>query len=413
MNRNEEHINFLDYIRGVAILAVFLFHSVFVSFFWLFQRPNELVWSGLFRDFHAEKSLLAVLPATMGWIGVAIFFAVSGFCIHLSHERSKLKSWKVFTVRRFFRIYPPYLIAMLAFAAMLPFGHHGTDYLGMQIASHVGLFYNLTPPFINYDPIFSLGISASFWSIAVEVQLYLIYPLLLWLVKRLGWNRTLWITAAVDLGVRAVQGSLSLLPVSTLQAYPGVASFLDWWCSMNPFGFWFTWSIGAALADAYLKGEPLRFRNTSIWLWPALFLVCFCVKPLSPFMFPLGAISTVYIIAYLLERRPVLVPEKGIIGFAFYHLRWVGIVSYSAYLIHGPILSQIPRVVDKVLNHQHLHPLVVLAACMLAWPFIFGLSYLFFRFIETPSINWGKKVIKNLRETPANTVSAPVVPEKS
>ena len=49
-------------------------------------------------------------------VGVAIFFVVSGFCIHLSFRRGAPGDWRGFFIRRFFRIYPPYFLAVLIFA---------------------------------------------------------------------------------------------------------------------------------------------------------------------------------------------------------------------------------------------------------------------------------------------------------
>jgi len=71
------HLPFLDGIRGIAILAVFLFHSLGASFGF-----DKLQWDGLFRDFDVSRSFLALYPFTYGSAGVAIFFVVSGFCIH-------------------------------------------------------------------------------------------------------------------------------------------------------------------------------------------------------------------------------------------------------------------------------------------------------------------------------------------
>ena len=109
----ERRIDFLDPIRGIAILLVFVFHSLGTAF-----GRDELPWGPWFRDFNVPGSFLLLLPATFGWVGVAIFFVVSGFCIHLSYSR--LPQWSLFLQRRFFRIYPPYLVALLFFALAFP-----------------------------------------------------------------------------------------------------------------------------------------------------------------------------------------------------------------------------------------------------------------------------------------------------
>src|SRR3974377_361898 len=104
MNKSGKHIDFLDHVRGLAILSVFLFHSLNESF-----HRSSLPWNGWFRDFSVPKSFLLLLPASFGWAGVAIFFVVSGFCIHYSFHLQG-REWRSFFIRRFFRIYPPYLM---------------------------------------------------------------------------------------------------------------------------------------------------------------------------------------------------------------------------------------------------------------------------------------------------------------
>jgi peptidoglycan/LPS O-acetylase OafA/YrhL len=69
---------------------------------------------------------------TYGHMGVAMFFVVSGFCIHLSHARSNSRSWVEFSRRRFFRIYPPYLLSLLVFYFMWPFRTYSISSPGMQ-----------------------------------------------------------------------------------------------------------------------------------------------------------------------------------------------------------------------------------------------------------------------------------------
>ena len=90
-------IDFLDPIRGVAILLVFGYHSLGAAF-----GHDQLPWGHWFRDFKVAPSFLPLIPVTFGWAGVAIFFVVSGFCIHLSFSRSP--QWRLFFWRRFFRV---------------------------------------------------------------------------------------------------------------------------------------------------------------------------------------------------------------------------------------------------------------------------------------------------------------------
>ena len=74
MNRLEQHIDFPDYLRGVAIIGIFLYHCLGLSY-----GMHELGWKGLFRNFSVHGSFLLLYPVTRGRLGVAIFFVISGF----------------------------------------------------------------------------------------------------------------------------------------------------------------------------------------------------------------------------------------------------------------------------------------------------------------------------------------------
>ena len=64
-------IPFVDEMRGVAILAVFLFHSLGTGF-----GIERIPWNGLTSNFNdAPRSFLALLPLTFGWAGIPIFLS--------------------------------------------------------------------------------------------------------------------------------------------------------------------------------------------------------------------------------------------------------------------------------------------------------------------------------------------------
>ena len=78
-----KHVEFLDHLRGVAIIAVLLFHTFGTVFGY-----DALPWRGWWRDFSVPASFLGLLPFGFGGTaGVAIFFVVSGFCIHTSFQQ--------------------------------------------------------------------------------------------------------------------------------------------------------------------------------------------------------------------------------------------------------------------------------------------------------------------------------------
>src|ERR1700722_6763108 len=129
MNRAQDQIEFLYYLRAIAIIAVFLFHLVLPV-----CGINILPWGTWFPQFTAPPSFWPLLPFSFGWCGVAIFFVVSGFCIHLSYKRKP--DWLDFASRRFFRIYPAYFVALLFCALVLPWTRISFSRAGIvQLAS--------------------------------------------------------------------------------------------------------------------------------------------------------------------------------------------------------------------------------------------------------------------------------------
>lgn len=379
-DKNTGHIQLLDSIRGIAILGVFLFHCLGASFGY-----DHLPWGRWFSDFLVPWSFLAVLPVTLGWAGVAVFFVVSGFCIHLSFLKGNANDWRGFFVRRFFRIYPPYLVALLFFACIfaptrLAF-HSLIDWA--EFGSHAVLLHNL-------DYRFYFGINGAFWSIAVEVQLYLIYPLLLVLVRKLGWHRTLVILCILETLMRAISGTFEV-----------AAGHPIWcWFAGSPFSFWFSWAIGAALADAFVNKRPLPFRSLPLTAVILVAVATAFIRPLNPFSFLFFALLTATLLSRLLSSdRPVSLTSLPAV-----HLRNLGIYSYSFYLLHQPLVFAFGKLVARV---QALapYPLLIFVFCACTYPFIYLLSWLYYRYFEVRSIAWGKRILERMR--PAALESVP------
>ncbi len=323
----------------------------------------------------------------LGGCGVAIFFVVSGFCIHLSHRRSGGSGWPVFFTRRVFRLYPAYLVCLLFLLVLLP-TTSWTDRpfslgRGIDLVLHLLLAHNFLPQTLS-------SLDAPCWSLAIEFQLYLLFPLLLLLARRIGWRQTLTVTAVVELVTRL---TLTMVSLSEPDIYPA-----DWWgwLDLSPFGFWFSWAIGAAMAEAFVEKQPLPFANGPfpLWIWLLLVLIVGSTPYLQNLTFPLAALGTAHFMAYFLNRdsgggfnAPTFV-ARG--------LTFVGTISYSLYLIHLPLLvflsSYRPR------GHGRLFGYVLEMSCLAgSLLLVIAAAYLLYRFIELPGIAIGKLTVKGLR----------------
>ncbi len=372
MANDKEHIQLLDFFRGIAILSVFLFHCVGDAF-----GHDHFPWKHGLPDFSSSTLFLAFFPLTFGWAGVAIFFVVSGFCIHLSFAKDPVNSWTNFFTRRFFRIYPPYLLALVYFAFAFPttrllFDTQSDTHSSLtQLGSHVLLFQNF------YNKCF-FGINSSFWSIAVEFQLYLLYPILLIMVRRIGWRRSLIAICLLEVLIRGTTGI-----VDTFTNKP-----LPVWFSGSPFCYWFSWAIGAALADAFIKKQPLPFCSLSLVALCLLAVGTDSIRPLHSFSFLFFALLTATVIARLLTNK------RSMNNQAFNtHLRDLGICSYSFYLLHQP-LSSLPTIFEDLVVPKH--PLGVFLLCLCTYPFIYLLSRVYYQHIELRSIAIGKHIVRRI-----------------
>ncbi len=349
-----------DILRGLAILMVVVYHAFGPTYGFC------LPWNGWTRDFAASPSpqLFWFYPVTFGWCGVALFFVLSGFCIHLSYLRSAPFVLSHFFWRRFWRIYPAYLLALLTFTVINrvnPASASGAR----QIVSHLLLVQNFSEETF-------FGINPSFWSIAVEVQLYLLFPILIYIRSRIGIGGCLLVTFALGMIWRVV--AVSVWGIPDLHVAPAFSS---------PLMTWFDWTLGAYVAERFFKGERAITRGwIGFTILIPLFVVSTFYKPLTSFSFSLAAaISAIALDAALQVRwRPGL----WVTGLSF-----IGTISYSVYLWHQP------RLLDAAFRLKRL-----VGSPSAAWlgvaVLLIGGSWLSFRLFELPAIDAGKVLWRRL-----------------
>ena len=355
-------------MRGIAILFVFVYHALGTAF-----GQDQLPWGRWFSTLDVPRSFVPLLPVTFGWIGVTIFFVVSGFCIHLSFSRQP--QWPVFFKRRFFRIYPPYLVSLLFFALAYPLTR-----LAFTSREDAGQFISHLVLLNNLDARYVFGINPAWWSIAVEVQLYALYPVVIALATRLGWGRALAGIAVLEIGLR-LTGDL-------LHTFRG-AGFPRWVCD-SPFYFWFSWSVGAYVAELYLRGRTFPVSRAALAALGALAVACRYFKPLSSMTFPLVALLTAGVIVRLLQKNDRRLPLPSIL---LDHLRRAGLWSFSLYLIHQPLIFAVPKIAAWAMSGAYIHPLLMFALCSASWFLIMPVARVSYQCCELPGMAFGKRFL--------------------
>ncbi len=352
----KSHLTTPDVLRGAAIMMVVIFHT-FLNVYGLFP------WSASVRDFSHFPSahLIFLYPLSFGWAGVALFFVLSGFCIHLSYLRPSPFTWQKFYWGRFWRIYPAYLVALVVFTFKSNIDLH--TWLGVkQFTLHALLIHNLSD-----ESFFS--INASFWSLATEAQLYLLFPILILLRQRWGIAGCLAVTFIVGLIWRVFAITMWGIPAHVIT--PAFSS---------PFMTWFDWTLGAFVAER-VSQQRSAFSNHYVWIsiLISLFVGSTLYKPLTPFSFSLAAAVSAVVLDLMLHinwRKSVFL---GAVLF-------IGTISYSLYLWHLPLLGTRFHITG-------LHGVVRWIAAFIA---IFALSSLSWYIIEKKGVQLGKMLQKQL-----------------
>ena len=137
----ERHLAKIDFLRGIAILMVFLFHAQLV----FYPDSNDLHYSdkGILQG-ELRDLVLRFSPTAFGWMGVQLFLVISGYLIHRNYLlNGSIFNAAIFFNKRFWRIYPPYLVVLFVIITFLPFTIFGGISI-MDIISHIFLFHNFS-----------------------------------------------------------------------------------------------------------------------------------------------------------------------------------------------------------------------------------------------------------------------------
>ena len=365
----------LDGMRALAVVAVMVYHA-------------NSAW----------------LPG--GFLGVEVFFVISGYLITLlligEHERTGGVSLGQFWLRRARRLLPA--LAVLLIGVTVYTALFRRDALGQLRGDVIAALAYVS----NWYQIWvGQGYTASgdfaplrhLWSLAVEEQFYLLWPLVMVLLLRLGRRRLpslSWALLGVALAISAVVAAVTPhgpigTPAVTPDAYWNVAgraiSKLDFLYLSTPTratglllgaAFAMVWRPAALLRGPMRRRAPLLDVVAVIGL-VALGSLCWYLHIVTPagadpWLFRGGFLATGFaalcVIAAVTHQRSA---TGRLLGTSL--LVWIGTRSYGLYLFHWPIYQGIRRVAGRPLT------VVEFAVAMAASFVVAELSY---RWIEMP-----------------------------
>ena len=357
----------IDGLRAFAVLSVVLYHAF----------PARL---------------------TGGFTGVDVFFVISGYLI-TAHIFTSLDEGKFsfldFFQRRIRRIFPALILVMVSSLIFGWFALISEEFqqLGKHVASGAAFIVNfiLVGESGYFDTAADTKPMLHLWSLAVEEQFYLVWPIVLWLAWRRHFS-LVWITLLVT--VASFYFNLRFVESNPTETF--------FW----PFGRFWEMLSGSVLAWLMLYKRDVIDR--------AKIRVDTCIGRMIPLTFARGQIAfsenamalggfalLIYGFVEINSNAPfpstwALVPVCGAIliiaaGATAWSNRifmmnpvavWFGLISYPLYLWHWPILSFLQIVESGALPHRNARIIAVVLAILLAW--------LTVRFVEKP-LRFGRR----------------------
>jgi peptidoglycan/LPS O-acetylase OafA/YrhL len=346
---SDAHFPALDGIRGIAILWVMLFHmNVMVPL-----CAIDRIWAGVCGE---------------GGIGVEIFFVLSGFLITgiLFDTRKDRGYFRNFYARRILRIFPLYYAVVAFCLLVLP---HIPNPRSAKFGSVQGdaIFYwlHLSNFAIARRGKFVHGILDVSWSLSIEEQFYLLWPLAVSLLRR-----------HVLMGLCCVLTCISIASRLILWRHgaPPVALYTLTFCRMDGL------SIGAWLALFVRFGGGRRFGILPLFV-AAGAVVVWAVWTMRDIQwliiamsYPAIALATAAVILTVVRGHAK--PLNTLLSLP--PLRFLDRLSYALYLFHYPLMSilrgevfspqQLPRLLGSAIPGQlAFDSLGITISCGAAW----------------------------------------------
>ncbi|MFD2332194.1 acyltransferase family protein [Cohnella sp. GCM10020058] len=365
----DKRITQLDSIRGLASLSVFFSHI------WpLFPGP--------FTSYLYVNT--PVRMAVYGHGAVMLFFVLSGFVLTLPFLGHLKVSYKQFLIKRFFRIYIPYLaaivVAMIAFRSSDPIQGLGawiselsTGKFSMKsIVDHLLLVGNYDTK--RYDTVI--------WTLVQELRISLVFPILALLIVRAKWQLSL----IVCLLLSSITSLNQLLEWEPVYGFKNSFSQTSHYCAIFIVGGLIA---KHRLAFIHFYGRlPRRVKYASLALAMALYTYGIkmqgaAIRMKLPFV---GEVAQDYtIVAGIVSFLMIALGSKKMSSLLSLKItRFFGDISYSLYLWHIIVLIGAIHLLHGVL------PLVIIV--LLVFCVTVAISWLSYRYIELPAIKMGKRM---------------------
>jgi peptidoglycan/LPS O-acetylase OafA/YrhL len=293
-------------MRGIAVLLVMVLHFALVEG----ATGAERLFFGVTR---------------VGWVGVDLFFVLSGFLITgiLYDARGGAHFFRNFYMRRVLRIFPLYYAFLFLVLVLLPIARPasaapaGTQFWLWTYLSNV-LFAR-----VGWEGM--PGHTTHLWSLAIEEQFYLLWPLALLVLLRVRRETALVIVVGLTLASGAWRGFLFATGASVPRLYNGFDTHAD----------------GLLLGCALALAGRAEWRRLAL-AWPLAVASLILAAALLPWRHPLVYAGGLWFIALAATILIAAIASGHAVGLVrllqLAPLAWLGVISYGFYLWHYPVL---------------------------------------------------------------------------
>ena len=388
-NMGQKRVKVLDGMRAFAILFVLLSHSAISLKTPLVIKFGSSEFQNVFFN---------------GWVGVDLFFVLSGFLItsQLLYKTLNMKNLKTYALRRFFRIAPTYYVTVLAtlivyYYAVPILGAHQQinllDFVGTwawPLLAHLIFLHD----YLWREP----SINGLFWSIPVEIKFYIALPVFLILLGKIK-NPKGQIAAVAIFVILYVLGKYFLI----YSVYGGsIVSFEIFFLNIRtPFHLALDGLLIGVLCAFILTNTYIAALKPHTFLMNVLFvcgLLLFFVNAMFPhltelqadffdqaLMIPLFSLSFGFMLIALV---------RGCFARGFFEnrfLRFIALISYSLYLSHLFVISFHAKIEDTISSFIPWPILCWVVVFLIFFLICIAVAYILHRVIERPFLNWSKK----------------------
>jgi peptidoglycan/LPS O-acetylase OafA/YrhL len=352
----------VDGLRALAFLLVFLFHS------WEFAgRPRV----PLVTDIVAQNTR------------PDLFVVLTGFALYLPfaldpsrHERFRAGTY---LERRVKRIVLPYYAA-LALALALPYLLKlvyrvlGSTPEPQQPPAVGDVVSHLTFTHMFF-PDYWAGINGSLWTMSLEMQLYLLFPLLVWGVARWG-LRALLPAAVAAVAWHVVSPFQGQFPEDFLWGATAIGRLTEFMAGM--------------VAGVVVIRHRARLTPPVLAILATVFVVGYAVATgaLGGSPFPFREVGLSLSFGALIILAIGVSPVERVFGSA--PVARTGYMAYSLFLVHQPVVYYVSEGLERVVGvpEGHLQLLLLWTVGLAA---VGAVGWVFFRWVEEPCIRWSKR----------------------